>query len=148
MSKFVDLTDKNSLLKIKDEISSVSYDVYFETLPVINLKKVKYRIRKARWLRWKIEHSYDKYLAGNEKKLSIAFWNKNLDTLLVIPTRPYLHISDFAKNGSKREWLALFNRVRENVRYEEHISTHGHGVAWLHIRIEKEPKHYTWGDKD
>jgi hypothetical protein len=143
---YVDLTNVNSLLRVRDEIAELPYNVYFETKPVKNLKRVRYRIRRAAWLRWKLEHDYDHELKGNEKKLSIAFWNKDKDTLLVIPTHGYLNISDFAKHGTKKEWLALFNQVRKNVRDEEYISTHGHGVAWLHVRIEEKPKHYRWDD--
>ena len=62
---------------------------------------------------------------------------------MVIPIKPYANIYQFAKESSDREWLALFNRVVKNLKSGyKYISTHGHAVPWLHVRIEKYPKYY------
>ena len=76
-------------------------------------------------------------------KISTDFKNLSGDTVLVIPVKPYSNIYQFAKNGSEREWLALFRRVVKNFKKGQYISTHGHGVSWLHIRIEDYPKYFT-----
>ena len=139
---FFSFLDEKSLLRIKKQIMSIPDTVYFETSQIIKLDRVKYRIRKSKWLRPWLESDFLPYIKGNEKKLSISFPSIYEDTMLVIPTKPYLNISDFAKRGSDREWLALFRRVKKLVRKGDHVSTHGHGVSWLHIRIEEDPKHY------
>jgi hypothetical protein len=143
INMYFSLNEGEDLLRIKKEIADLPYTVYFETEYILNFNMIKYRIRRSRWLRPKIEYDYLSYIKGNEKKLSIDFPSiSHPDTMLVIPTKPFLHISDFAKNSTDRQWLALFRHVRKLTHIGDCISTHGHGVSWLHIRIEEEPLHY------
>jgi len=142
--KILDLNSKKSILDLKKEIQKLDYPVYFETDQVQNFSHIVYRLRESRAFREKLEYNYMGYIRGNERKKSIAFWNPDGSTLLIIPTKGYVSISDFAKNGSDKEWTALFNNVRRCVKKGEYISTHGHGIAWLHVRLEENPKYYRW----
>lgn len=75
------------------------------------------------------------------------FYNRSGDTLLVIPivkTSP--NITHFAKNTNKDEWLGLWKVVKQHLNKDKNkklfISTHGHGVDYLHVRLEEHPKYY------
>jgi hypothetical protein len=136
--------NEKDLLKLKREITSRGNNIYLETKKIENLKKVVYRLRKSHPLpKTPDEKPYRKYILEAGKKLSTDFKNLSGDTVLVIPVKPYSNIYQFAKNGSEREWLALFRRVVKNFKKGQYISTHGHGVSWLHIRIEDYPKYFT-----
>ena len=50
---------------------------------------------------------------------------------------------DFTFNASPKEWTGLWKRVaKESKKMKKpfYISTHGHNVNWLHIRLEKNIK--------
>jgi hypothetical protein len=136
---------KEDLLKLKKEISKYDDDIYFESYEILDLKRVKYRIRKTSGIpKIPNDRAYKKYIDGNKNKLSTEFLSLGGDTTLVIPIKPYANIYQFAKEGSDREWLALFNKVVKNFKNDNdyYISTHGHAVSWLHVRIENRPKYY------
>jgi hypothetical protein len=51
---------------------------------------------------------------------------------------------DFTFNASDKEWVDLWKRVAKEsmkIKHPFYISTHGHGVNWLHIRLEKNIKY-------
>jgi hypothetical protein len=59
------------------------------------------------------------------------------------------HLIDFLKNGNKgqvNELIKLFSRLALEISNKTkivYISTHGHGVPWLHVRLSQTPKYYT-----
>jgi hypothetical protein len=133
---------KESLLDLKKKISNKKYTIYLETTSIEDKSNVKYQLRKSYYLREELEYDFDEYIQGNTKNLSVSFLSLNGKTCLVIPTKGYLNINDFAKKATDREWLALFRKTGKLVKKGDHLSTHGHGVSWLHMRIEKIPEHY------
>ena len=142
----LNLSNKQNLLDLKKKIANLKYQVYLETLPHNGI--FKYRLRKIDKNR-EISDTpdpvpYREYLEKNSGKLTAVFKNLSGEVLLIIPTKPYASISQFARQGSDREWLALFNKANMCLKKGEYLSTHGHGVAWLHLRIEKFPKYYNW----
>ena len=101
------------------------------------------RIRKSSRLpSFPDKRPYKNYLDDTSKSLSTQFLNLSKDAILVIPSKPYANIYQFATRSSDREWLALFRRVVKNVKKGQFISTHGHGVSYLHVRLEDNPKYY------
>jgi hypothetical protein len=93
------------------------------------------------------------------KKYAVChFSNLSGDTLLVCPV-PTLnkeidkhsgHLMDFLKNGNngqKHELIKMFAsealKLASHNKKSLYISTHGHGVSWLHIRLSYTPKYYT-----
>ena len=144
MSKYLNLKSKESILKLKKKISKTTNNIYFETRKIENLEKIEYRIRKSYPLSEIPDTKpYEEYLMKAGKSLSTQFKNLSGDTILVIPTKHYSNIYQFAKNSTDKEFLALFRRVVKNFKKGDYISTHGHGVSYLHIRIETYPKYYT-----
>jgi wobble nucleotide-excising tRNase len=141
----INLKSKEELLKLKNEISKLNNNIYFETYIIDDITRVKYRIRESYSLPSIADDiPYKKYITKNKNSLSTEFLSLDKKTKLIIPIKPYATIYQFALNGSDKEWLALFNRVVKNFKKDDkYISTHGHGVSWLHVRIEKIPKYYT-----
>ena len=142
--KIFSLNSKDDLLNLKDNISNYDDDIYFESYYIKDINHIRYRIRKSKGLpRIASGKAYKTYLEKNKNKLSTDFLSLGKDTKLVIPIKSYANIYQFAKYSTNREWLALFNRVKKIFDINDHyISTHGQGVPWLHIRIEKRPKYY------
>ncbi len=67
---------------------------------------------------------------------------------LVIPTMPSPNIRDFAEHATNTQWKALLAAVGKEVKRRlkssdfVYVSTHGHGVPWLHVRVETNPLYY------
>jgi hypothetical protein len=88
----------------------------------------------------------------NKKGYVTDFPNLSGDTILVVPIprsgEKYSSIFSFNKHASDKVKAAFWKRVAKVARREQRkygtvfISTHGFGVAWLHVRISKYPKYY------
>jgi len=64
-------------------------------------------------------------------------------TWLVAPTARYSDVSAFATRATPAAWLAFWAGVLETrAAHGGFISTHGHGVPQLHVRIEPRPAFY------
>ena len=84
----------------------------------------------------------------------VAFPNLSGDALLVAPCprafcAGYPHLAAFSRNAPLPQQHALWRRVGQLVtqRVDEHplwVSTSGLGVYWLHIRLDSDPKYYTF----
>lgn len=74
---------------------------------------------------------------------------KSLDnkTLLIIPRVAYKNLTDFVLRCGGEAWLKLWSTVRiiADLLIQKYgsiyISTHGHGVNYLHIRLERRLKY-------
>lgn len=92
----------------------------------------------------------------NRSKDIIHFPNLSKDTLLICPCynrkyniNSYSHIGSFFQSNNTKQQLNLLKymftvyayilQYRPNKIY--YMSTHGKGVAWLHIRIDSKPKY-------
>ena len=91
-------------------------------------------------------------------QLVASFNNLGGDTLLISPVplvKPEhdshsCHLMDFLKNGDADQVDALIKcmalnalLITERSTSNLYVSTHGHGVPWLHIRLSPTPKYYT-----
>ena len=100
-----------------------------------SLKREKYTIDK------KPSNKFNSYIK-NSKGNVVSFYSPG-GTLLVIPRKGYINLMDFTFNASKKEWVDLWKRVlleSKKMKKPFYISTHGHSVNWLHIRLEKNIK--------
>lgn len=96
------------------------------------------------------EKPYEEYIkmAKKQNLKYTQFYNLSGDTLLFIPTisKASPNITHFAKNTNKEEWLGLWKVVKQHLNKNKNkklfISTHGHGVDYLHVRLEEHPKYY------
>ena len=84
----------------------------------------------------------------------IAFHNLSGDAILVVPTPPtrsdknYANLTTFQATAPQNIKIMFWKKVAATIRVAlrnwgtVYVSTHGAGVAWLHIRICKTPKYY------
>ena len=86
-----------------------------------------------------------------KKSTPVSFLNLGKSAVLVAPPNKGLnfsHIGTFHKNASsvdiKAFWRKVATEVEKFIRKgsKVYVSTHGNGVNWLHVRIEKHPKYY------
>ena len=116
-------------------------------------------VKKAKSLRsaeWKILPTDGKLKQRGSRKAfasqkNIAFYNPSGDTLLVAPLpsrKNYANIYRFTKNSTKEEWNKFFGSVERAIKKWKKdkgsypiVYTHGFGVPWLHVRLEKIPKY-------
>lgn len=94
-------------------------------------------------------------LAGADKADGFAvFGNLGGDATLIAPVetegadfRDLLHFMQFADADRRRQfWKTLAATVTEKISADPlWISVSGAGVAWLHVRLDREPKYYLYG---
>ena len=88
----------------------------------------------------------------------LSFLNLEKDALLIIPMIEkrnereinYKNLSEFTKNASFGKQTNLWQEVMEQLHFNIRenpdccywLSTHGKGVAYLHVRIDLRPKYF------
>ncbi len=94
--------------------------------------------------------AYRKYLNQlSHEELITTFPNLSGDALLLIPkdTGDYGHIADFCRNADNKLIQTLWKEVGKltyQAIIDEQImwcNTHGHGVPWMHIRLDQTLKY-------
>ena len=80
-----------------------------------------------------------------------TFANLGGDAVLVAPcpadNRDFSHLAQFARTATPAQQDALWQAVGEAMATRVGdklvwLSTAGHGVAWLHVRLDDQPKYY------
>ncbi len=144
-------------------IISTNYDNCFLEFPVLNKKtyddKVEFTITESCSFHdsdWQSFTDKLKPLIESKSNLTVtSFYNPSKDALLVVPVPSNNqsdiysnHLMNFLKQGSKKQQHDLIKifamsalGMAENDE-SVYISTHGHGVPWLHVRLSKTPKYY------
>jgi hypothetical protein len=95
------------------------------------------------------------YFAGrNANATVLAIPNLSKTATLVVPRQldeaaTYTHFARFLRGAPSHQAHALWRCVAETAQHQlsavpQWISTAGGGVAWLHVRIENEPKYYSY----
>lgn len=104
---------------------------------------------------------YREYLDSlYEGTIATHFENLSKDCLLIIPNESsygasehniyhtnFGHLSVYVKSANPIDqiyfWRYTFSHIKNAITHEKKwLSTHGHGVKWLHIRFCKSPKYY------
>jgi hypothetical protein len=120
---------------------------YFISEPIKDITKIKFRlVRKPFKINKTPGSEYKKYINDpSHCGMSTIFSSKSDESIgLVIPCKPYINLNDFSFNAPDTEWYSLWNTVRlatSNMKKPFYITTHGHGVNWLHIRLENKLKY-------
>ena len=80
-----------------------------------------------------------------------TFWNLGGDAMLVAPcpaeTGNFAHLASFSATASAERqdalWKAVGDALVSRIGPEPlWLSTAGHGVGWLHVRLDSRPKYY------
>jgi len=154
-NNFLDLTSTKSILSLRKRILSTQPNnckswntckswLYFISKPVKNnknIKKIEFTLKRKKHQIDKIpSNKFDEYL--NTKENAVSFKSPR-GTLLIIPKKGYVNLMDFTFNATKKEWIDFWKKVRKEatkMKKPFYISTHGHSVNWLHVRLEKKLK--------
>lgn len=97
--------------------------------------------------------TYSEYFKKNKYDPVVSFFSKRGNTKLIVPrildgydSETYKNISTFSRMADVEQQIALWKKVFSELDTgsgEQYINTHGLGVGWLHVRIDKKmPK---WG---
>ncbi len=88
----------------------------------------------------------------NKKSLIVDFPNLRGDAHLVVPVAlhsdtDYSHLASFLCSAEKKQidqfWKKVGHTFKQKINHNPlWLSTHGLGVAWLHVRIDQRPKYY------
>jgi len=92
----------------------------------------------------------------NTYDAGFVIWNSKRDTKMVIPNyregKNFAHLANFIKeadeNQQKEFWKIVALAIEEELVKMKtddklYVSTHGHGVSYLHVRIEhNKPKYF------
>jgi hypothetical protein len=95
------------------------------------------------------------YFAGpNASAPVLAVPNLGQTATLIVPRKlgdavTYTHLARFLRNGPSDQVSDLWRCVAQTAQdrltaMPQWISTAGGGVAWLHVRIDREPKYYSY----
>ena len=80
-----------------------------------------------------------------------TFWNLGGDAMLVAPcpaeTGNFAHLASFSATASAERqdalWKAVGDALVSRIGPEPlWLSTAGHGIGWLHVRLDSRPKYY------
>jgi hypothetical protein len=99
-------------------------------------------------------HAFARHCPGAPNGIA-TFWNLGRDARLVAPCPQaplavYPHIAAFARGAPEAQQHALWRAVGSEVERQLSarplwLSTSGLGVAWLHVRLDSQPKYYSFG---
>jgi hypothetical protein len=98
---------------------------------------------------------FSSYFTGpNTDAAVLATPNLSKTAILVVPRQiedgaTYTHFATFLRRAPSHQVHALWRCVGETALHRispvpQWISTAGGGVAWLHVRIENQPKYYSY----
>jgi len=155
----LDLTSDDSIIDLKQNILNYLKEIkktkkctiiwtYFLSGSVVDISDIKYKIAHTCPKKYKnIDlQTYKQYIDKSDGFTSI-FKSLNKKTILIVPTKPFINLTEFAVYSTNKEWLLLWKSVATVVKKllkktPLYISTHGHGISYLHIRIEEKPIYY------
>jgi hypothetical protein len=150
----LNLNSNKTILDLKNKMTDYIYKynsiepksvwTYFISDKITDVKNIKYNIRH------KIIKSnkpidlitYKNYIDNNNKSKFTTFLSLNKKTILIIPIKPFINITDYVLNSLNNDWTSLWKYVKIIAQHVidkygyVYISTHGHGVNYLHIRLE------------
>jgi hypothetical protein len=98
-------------------------------------------------------HSFARRFADDETDAGVVtFENLGGDATLVVPSprgddAVYAHLAAFLRSAPQEQQQALWRALGQAVAAKLSdralwISTHGGGVAWVHVRLDSRPKYY------
>lgn len=99
--------------------------------------------------------SFDEHFANGNEQQVVSFLNLGGDAILVVPipqeNLDYKNISQFTKNASDEQQQEFWGEVVDKLSKElekstgpRWLSTNGLGVHYLHVRIDRRPKYYSF----
>jgi hypothetical protein len=96
--------------------------------------------------------SFSIYIDKSKNKYVTLFSNLSNSSILIIPmpkrNKDFTTIKDFIDNSSHYQqkifWKKVSNEIKKILKTEDkiYVSTHGLGIPYFHLRLDKVPKYY------
>lgn len=162
LKKALSIKNKNTIIKELIEIlKNIPFKYYMLKSPCLKCNvSFQFNINDETHPMSKMKldcETYKKYFKKNEK--IAIFMNPSGKTKLIVPKmlknidkNNYLNISTFSRNSPLTQQIELWRKVfREMIKCDKtnqkcYLNTHGLGIGWLHVRIDKTPKYYKPSD--
>jgi hypothetical protein len=108
------------------------------------------------WLAGGANHAaFAEHFPAADRDGICVFENLGQDAVLVVPApvdaaTAYGHLAEFMRTAGAAQCQALWRIVGSTMRQRLSakplwLSTAGGGVAWLHVRLDRRPKYYSYG---
>ena len=99
------------------------------------------------------KQAFVEYFSQANSNGIVTFENLGKDATLIVPTHHdnepnYVHLASFLRHAPLSQTQALWSQIgyimaqKIQQDYPSWLNTAGAGVAWLHIRIDRQPKYY------
>jgi len=146
----IDLLKAFEYVSALDSSEYVQYYIRSNPITLDGSKTVYFEIAPATGIDNTVNHkSFSKYINQCENNNdATSFWNPSKDARLIIPCSPHAHIARFNQDASLQTQINLWNTIKDelldSLQFYNYVylTTHGHGVSWLHFRIEHIPKYW------
>ena len=126
------------------------YEFMWKCKPVKDLNdKFVYKFIKTSYPMKQDLKSFSEHFKKNQNKYAICFYNKSKSTKLIVPTpqkgKNFSNLHSFLNQAIKMQQKALWKKIAiefitlKNKNNTLYLSTHGHGVNYLHLRIKDSP---------
>ena len=150
--------DKVFLHFYQQILANTPFEAYFWELPAVTLETVdclfEFVLVNSPQLQGVASDadSFQQYFSPGQS--IVSFENLGKDARLVVPTpeqslTSYAHLADFSRRVSTEQQNGFWQRV--GLEFEQGlsdkplwVSTSGLGVYWLHVRLDRQPKYYTY----
>jgi hypothetical protein len=144
--------DKLKLWKSGKDLPIINKNIYLECSPV-DYEQEGWGFYYENQIKANVTNipDYSNFKDYIDNKKCVSFKNLDKTCQLVIPpnkNKNFTNIYLFYKNSTETEkkdlWKKVAIEITKNIKLNKKIwiSTHGHGVAWLHIRLCKTPTYY------
>ncbi|KAF0497381.1 toll/interleukin-1 receptor domain-containing protein [Gigaspora margarita] len=162
--KLLHLGDENFLDIFKKALNEATNELsaYFWECPPVSKettnKPFEFVVTKSDTLSY-IKQDYSSFKKKITKCLNkdvCSFANLGKDATLIVPmpchNLDYKNLSNFTMNAPKEQqinfWQEVANKLTESLEIStpKWLSTNGLGVHYLHIRIDNNPKYYSWNE--
>lgn len=97
-------------------------------------------------------YSFTSYINSSKNKYVSIFYNLSRDSVMIIPipkeNKNFTTIKDFIDNASithqKMFWKIVVITIKKILKENDkiYVSTHGLGIPYFHLRLDKVPKYY------
>jgi hypothetical protein len=131
----------------------------WQTLPINKdaTSKFKQIFIKSNFSESMNSEPFEEYLKkAKSTDVAVSFLSKSKDTVLIVPTpdgdKNYTHLAEFIKSASITKQINFWKYVAKIIRKQLkelndddilYVYTHGHGVSYLHVRLEiNKPKYF------
>ena len=154
--KWIDKLNEWENGKVLQYPKNIKSRFFFETFVcdknMNNNYKKKFRVSDSLNTLHEDFSQFQKHIDISKNKYVTSFSNISGDSVLIIPipkkNKNFTTIKDFIDNSSMNHQKLFWKRVVKEIKKilkdndKIYVSTHGLGVPYFHLRLDKNPKYY------